>query len=80
MSYVNPAKAVLAGAKRQNAKTKLVSSCLGCGVKYEKSVLWFQTQKFKCPACGGEIDKKPMTAMALEALGKLKQALKQRRI
>lgn len=76
MNYINPARKVLADAKRARAKIDLTSKCLACGQSYTHRIPWFERHEFKCPACGGQIDGEPLRQMTLAAIKDFKSALK----
>jgi predicted RNA-binding Zn-ribbon protein involved in translation (DUF1610 family) len=75
MAYINPARKILADAKRTSAKIDLTANCLACGQSYSHKVAWFERNNFTCPACGGAIDREPLLQMTLAALRDLKSAL-----
>lgn len=42
----------------------LTTKCLSCRQEFKKTLTWFNRQKFKCPACGSELDQQPLRDLA----------------
>jgi hypothetical protein len=70
-----------AEAMRANATRQFTVKCLACGKRQARSLHWLQTQEFKCPTCGGNLDKAPLhriTKEILQAMRGKSKAPKQR--
>ena len=78
MTYVNPARKALADAKRAMSKITMTTKCLGCSREFKKTLNWFNRQKFKCPACGSELDQQPLRDLNLGALKTIQAALQKK--
>jgi len=61
-------KKLCAEAMRANATRRFTVKCLACGKRQARSLHWLKTHKFKCPTCGGSLDKSPLHQITKEIL------------
>jgi len=59
--------------------TIVTTHCLGCGKEFTKPLRWFSGRsERRCPACEGELDRKPLDALLVAAAQRVKTAIKRR--
>jgi hypothetical protein len=56
-----------------NATKMFTTKCLACGKSQTRTLRWLQTNRFKCPVCGGALDDSPLHQLTLSALSRLRK-------
>jgi len=51
------------------------TECLQCGKTYSKPITWHDQNGFKCPACGGNLDKRPLDILMRDIVARFRAIL-----
>ena len=59
--------------------TIVTTHCLSCGQQFTKPLRWFSGRsERRCPACDGQLDRKPLEALLKSTAERLKAAIQGR--
>jgi len=51
------------------------TECLKCGKTYSKPIRWHDERGYKCPECGGDLDKRPLDILLRHLVAEMKRVM-----